>query len=46
MTAEHTAIAVLGATLAAFIAVTHPALIPAMTMAGVAWGALALYLKS
>ncbi|MGW4224033.1 hypothetical protein ACWEG1_11265 [Streptomyces bauhiniae] len=45
MTAEHTAIAVLGATLAALIAVTHPALVPAMTMAGLAWGALTLYLK-
>lgn len=36
MTAEHTAIAALGATLVAFIAVIHPALIPAMTMAGIA----------
>ncbi|MFD4769914.1 hypothetical protein [Streptomyces niveus] len=45
MPAERTAIAALGATLAALIAVSHPALIPAMSSALIVWAALALYLK-
>ncbi|MGW0736402.1 hypothetical protein [Streptomyces sp. NPDC002851] len=45
MPAERAAIAALGATLAALIAVTHPALIPAMSIALMVWAALALYMK-
>ncbi|MEU3185158.1 hypothetical protein ABZ707_13290 [Streptomyces sp. NPDC006923] len=45
MPTERTAIAALGATVAALIAVSHPALIPAMSIALAVWVALALYLK-
>ncbi|MEV7239588.1 hypothetical protein AB0N06_38835 [Streptomyces sp. NPDC051020] len=45
MPAERAAIAALGATLAGLIAVTHPALIPAMSVALIVWAALALYLR-
>ncbi|WP_327696887.1 hypothetical protein [Streptomyces sp. NBC_00459] len=45
MKAERTAIAALGAVVAAIIAVSHPSLIPAMTLAVAVWVALALYLK-
>ena len=45
MQAERTAIAALGATVAGTIAVSHPSLIPAMTLAVAVWVALAVYLK-
>lgn len=45
MPAQRTAIATLGATLAALIAVSHPTLIPAMSITLIVWAALALYMK-
>ncbi|MFM9499806.1 hypothetical protein ACKI1Q_40250 [Streptomyces galilaeus] len=40
-----TALAIMGTTLAGLIAVTHPALIPALGIAFTAFMALALFLK-
>ncbi|MCX5342660.1 hypothetical protein [Streptomyces atratus] len=45
MSPEHSAIAALAATMAGLIAVTHPSLIPAMSIALIVWAALSLYLK-
>ncbi|WP_406321284.1 hypothetical protein [Streptomyces sp. NBC_01637] len=45
MTNERTAIAALGASLAGVIAVAHPSLIPALTLAAAAWVVFATYLR-
>jgi hypothetical protein len=45
MSADRSVIAALGAAVAGLTAVSHPALIPAMTLAVAVWVALAIYLK-
>ncbi|MEU7154587.1 hypothetical protein AB0B79_06340 [Streptomyces sp. NPDC039022] len=45
MHADRGVIAALGAALAALTAVSHPELIPALTLAVTVWAALAMYFK-